>query len=319
MAFFPRDVAAPVPVPHSPVRWEETACILCGRRHWRQLVEAPDARAGAAGRWFAVVQCLECGCTFTNPRPNIESIGQFYQLDYEPHRTPRRIKARWHRFGLPGRASRRLPWRGPGRLLDVGCGNGSFLEQAHAQGWEVTGVDMVVPTEVMRRAGNRYPILLGSLPHPDLEAASFDVVTMWQSLEHVHDPLTLLHEVRRLLLPGGKLLVTVPNIDGASSRWFGAAWVGLDLPRHLTHFSPATLHRLLQRAGFHVGPVGMVRHPAWIRASAQLARQRFGGAWWHSLLRTRFGSGLAAWYAYLTFQSDCLLVTAERQPERGFL
>ena len=94
---------------------------------------------------------------------------------------------------------------------------------------------------------------------------------MWQALEHVHDPLRVLCEAHRLLVPGGKIVVAVPNMDSLPYRWFGRAWQGLDLPRHLTHFSPRTLHKMLQRAGFQVGPVRMVRHSNWLRASAALS------------------------------------------------
>lgn len=309
MAFFPHDVAAPVPVPRSSVNWEEPSCPLCGRRHWRQLVEAPDRQTGESGRWFAVVQCDECGCCFTNPRPDPETIAQFYPPHYPPHQPPRKKKYRGHwPWQLPGQASRWIPWTTPGRLLDFGCGNGSFLERMHQHGWQVVGLDRLVSDELAAQAAGRYPILSGTLPHPDLVPASFDVITMWQSLEHVHDPLALLHEARRLLMPGGGLLVTVPNIAGVSFRWFGPAWFGLDLPRHLTHFTPVTLYRMLHRAGFQVGPPQMVRHPAWVQRSARLARS----SWRRTLLRARLGARLADWYAYLTYQADCLRIVAQR-------
>jgi SAM-dependent methyltransferase len=178
----------------------------------------------------------------------------------------------------------------------------------HQEGWQVTGLDATVSADVLAQARDRYPVLSGTLPHADLTPASFHVITMWQSLEHVHDPLAVLQEARRLLMPGGGLLVTVPNIAGASFRWFGSAWFGLDLPRHLTHFTPVTLYRMMHRAGFQVGPLRMVRHPGWIRRSAALAAV----SWRNSLLRTRFGAGLAAWYAYWTYQADCLLITGRR-------
>src|SRR5262249_8349053 len=75
-------------------------------------------------------------------------------------------------------------------------------------------------------------------------------------------------EARRLLAPGGKVIVAVPNIDSLQFRWFGAAWYGLDLPRHLTHFTPDTLKAMLQRAGFGVRRMRMVRHSDWLRSSA---------------------------------------------------
>ena len=80
------------------------------------------------------------------------------------------------------------------------------------------------------------PMLLGTLPHPKLDPERFDLVTMWASLEHFHRPLETLRSVHQLLVPGGRLLVSVPNVQSASCRWFGAAWFNWSLPYHLTHF-----------------------------------------------------------------------------------
>jgi SAM-dependent methyltransferase len=87
-------------------------------------------------------------------------------------------------------------------------------------------------------------------------------------LEHVHDPLDLLVHVRRRLGPGGRLAVTVPNVDGPGARWFGPGWAGLDLPRHLTHFGPQTLRRMLDRAGFCVTALRRIPQPLWLASSA---------------------------------------------------
>src|SRR5262249_20165886 len=157
------------------------------------------------------------------------------------------------------------------RLLDFGCGGGSYLARMHGQGWDVTGLD-VTPTAVAELiAKPRLRAFAGSLPHPQLLGDTFDVITMWQSLEHVHAPLDVLREAHRLLAPSGKLIIAVPNIDSLPFRWFGQAWYGLDLPRHLTHFAPWTLRLLLHRAGFRAGKLRMVRHSSWLRSSARLA------------------------------------------------
>jgi SAM-dependent methyltransferase len=156
------------------------------------------------------------------------------------------------------------------------------------------------------------PALLGSLPHADLRPRTFDVVTMWHSLEHVHDPMTALREAYRLLAPGGRLLVAVPNIDSLAFRWFGSAWYGLDLPRHLTHFAPWTLQLMLERVGFRVGPIRMVRHSDWLRCSARLACGSPRGPHWRRWLTGKLPSRLATWYGYLTRQSDCIMVSADK-------
>src|SRR5437870_4946655 len=138
---------------------------------------------------------------------------------------------------------------------------------------------------------------------------------MWHSLEHVHSPLNVLREAHRLLARGGRLYVAVPNIDSLPFRWFGAAWYGLDLPRHLTHFTPPTLALMLQRAGFRPHPVRMRRHSEWMRCSAQRSLQMATPAraeTWRRLLARKPLSRLATWYSYLTGQADCLLVLADK-------
>jgi SAM-dependent methyltransferase len=315
MIVMPPDLDTPdttVPV----VEWEEPDCLLCGGGRWTPLLEAQDNVPGGTGLWFAVVQCLECGLCFTNPRPSAESIGQFYPSAYRPHL--RRAGRKPWRLHLPSpwRSPRRerqaLDWHGQGRLLDFGCGGGSFLQRMHQKGWQVTGLDVSSAAVGQVRDGLGLRALLGSLPHPDLRPGSFDVITMWHSLEHVHRPMTVLQEAYRLLAPGGKLLVAVPNIDSLPFRWFGPAWFGLDLPRHLTHFAPWTLHLMLENVGFVVDPVRMIRHSHWLRTSARLSTRTGNAPRWHRLLKAKPTSRLATWYSYLTSQSDCMIMTAHR-------
>jgi SAM-dependent methyltransferase len=295
------------------IDWEECDCLLCGGRQWTPLVEAPD-RFRTGGRWFLVVQCNDCGLCFTNPRPSPESIGRFYQPDYPSHRAPTKpdVPGKWRPnwFGQ-ARLRKNMPLHGQGRLLDFGCGSGSYLMRMHRQGWQVTGVDQSAQAVRCVREDLGLPALVGSLPHPQLEPGSFDVITMWQSLEHVHWPADVLQSARRLLAPGGKLVIAVPNIDSLPFRWFGQTWNGLDLPRHLTHFAPWTLRLMLHRTGFRPGAVRMVRRSGWLRSSAQLAcRQVPAAPRLYRWLRGRTTSNLASWYSFLTRQSDCMMVTA---------
>jgi 2-polyprenyl-3-methyl-5-hydroxy-6-metoxy-1,4-benzoquinol methylase len=314
MSFFPRDLAAPTSAPGLPIEWEEANCLLCGGRRWSPLVEAPDVGVSNTGLWFAVVQCQDCGLCFTNPRPSPKSMAQFYASLYRPHycasrerHGQRRFRGGWLRSTKERSA---LEWHGAGRLLDFGCGGGSFLELMNAQGWKVTGIDLSAPAVCRVRTETGLPALVGSLPHPELKPDSFDVVTMWHSLEHVHAPREVLREAHRLLAPGGKLIVATPNIDSLPFRWFGKHWHGLDLPRHLTHFTPWTLPLMLERAGFNLGPVRLLRHSHWLRYSARLGCAERRAPYWHRWLTTKPVSRLVTWYSYVTSQADCILATA---------
>jgi 2-polyprenyl-3-methyl-5-hydroxy-6-metoxy-1,4-benzoquinol methylase len=285
------------------------------------VLEAPDATpADGDGLWFAVVRCAHCGLMFTNPRPTPATIGRFYPADYRPHRRPRKMEqsraARplWsHLFGRPCNERRgTLPWHGLGRLLDFGCGGGQFLKRMADQGWQVTGLDAAVGA--VRRVQEELGLkaLAGSLPHADLSPCSFDVVTMWHSLEHVHRPLAILREAFRLLVPGGKLVVATPNIESLPFHWFGQSWFGLDLPRHLTHFTPKTLRDTLATAGFVVESVRMLRHSDWLRSSAKLAVSQRRGGTLAKVLRWKPAAKAVAWGCYALGMSDCMMAVAHR-------
>ena len=305
----------------SPVAWEDSPCPLCGRDEPAMLLEAPDpVPTGGDGLWFAVVRCEHCGTTYTNPRPTATSIGGFYPADYRPHRRPRKMReSRPARplgsflFGRPCNERRgTLPWHGQGRLLDFGCGGGGFLKRMADQGWRVTGLDAAVGAVRQIQEELGLAALVGSLPHPDLAPCSFDVVTMWHSLEHVHRPLAILREAYQLLVPGGRLVVATPNIESLPFYWFGPSWFGLDLPRHLTHFTPKSLRAMLETAGFRVEMVRMLRHSDWLRSSAKLAAAQDRGSWWAKLLRWKPAAKAVAWGCYATGMSDCMMAVAMR-------
>jgi SAM-dependent methyltransferase len=303
------------------VSWEETPCPLCGTDAGAPVLEAPDPLpADNSGLVFAVVRCPRCNLTYTNPRPDADDIGRFYPSDYRPHRRPTKMRQSraprtfWARlFGRPC-AERRgvLPWPGPGRLLDFGCGGGSFLKTMADQGWHVTGLDAAVGAVEHIRAEHGLTALVGSLPHPELSPGSFDVVTMWHSLEHVHQPLAILRAAYELLVPGGKLVVATPNIASFAYRLFGRSWFGLDLPRHLTHFTPRTLATMLQTAGFRTEPVRLIRHSDWLRSSAKLARRRADGGALARALTWKPAAKAVAWLCYAAGAADCMMCVAER-------
>jgi SAM-dependent methyltransferase len=318
MSFFPRDLVAPAATTSPVIEWEEPDCALCGSRHHVPLVEAPDVTAGGSGLWFVVVQCQKCGLCYTSPRPNIDTIGQFYPAVYGPHQSPsaRQLFKRNRWIG-----GKHTPYQEQlisesriqgGRLLDFGCGGGRFIARMAQQSWKVTGID--TSTMAIQRVRSELGLraLVGTLPHPELKPASFEAITMWHSLEHVHEPLEVLQEAHRLLVPGGRIVIAVPNIDSLPFRWFGSAWYGLDLPRHLVHFAPWTLHLMLEQAGFRGCPIRMVRHSDWMRWSAKLACQRESGLRWHRWVTKKPWSRLAACYCQLSKQSDCMVVSAER-------
>jgi SAM-dependent methyltransferase len=287
------------------IRWEEPSCPLCGDDHRMPFVEAADPTPGGDGLRFAVVRCGGCGLHFTSPRPDRATIGQFYPPTYGPFRKPR-DRDRSARY----RALEAVIGDGPGRLLDFGCGAGGLLAWAAHRGWSVTGIDVSEDAVATVRRGLGVRALHGTLPYPKLSGELFDVITMWHVMEHVHEPLAVLAEAHRLLAPGGRLVIAVPNIDSTAFRRFGSAWYGLDLPRHLTHFTPATLRSMLERAGFMQVRVWMDRHADWLRSSAQLACGRDPVPMWVRALTRKPVAKLAAWAIHVFGASDGLMAVA---------
>jgi 2-polyprenyl-3-methyl-5-hydroxy-6-metoxy-1,4-benzoquinol methylase len=136
-----------------------------------------------------------------------------------------------------------------GRMLDVGCGNGSVLKVAQELGWNAEGVDFD-PRAVDAAGRKGLTVRLGRLADQRYPATSFHFVLLSHVIEHVHDPLATLAEIHRILRPGGKLVVATPNADSWGHRHFGVNWRGLEPPRHLQIFDRKTLGAITQRAGF---------------------------------------------------------------------
>jgi len=143
-----------------------------------------------------------------------------------------------------------LDGRNPGRVLEVGCGDGARLAKLRTLGWEVQGQEIDEKAAAQARKSFELPIFLGSLDRAGFKDEEFDAVVMSHVLEHVHDPVRLLEECKRVLKPGGLLVSITPNAQGWGHSHFGACWYGLDPPRHLLLFSRSTLQQIALKCGF---------------------------------------------------------------------
>lgn len=209
---------------------------------------------------FMVVRCRACGLIRTTPRPTLDSMGYYYPDAYGPYASTRvgPIAAEsagpaWKR--LLRRAlepkTHLLPPIRPGRMLEIGCGSGSFLHRMAGQGWEVAGLEVSPePAGEARRLG--YPVHTGALETAPDPERSYDLVVSWMVLEHLHDPIPALRKVARWCTPNAWLAVSVPDAGGLEFRLFGDSWYALDVPRHLFHYTPGTLALVLRQAGWRV-------------------------------------------------------------------
>lgn len=142
-----------------------------------------------------------------------------------------------------------LPAVPDGTLLDVGCGNGSFLQRMERLGWVVEGVD---PDEWAVAAAKKrgLSVRLGNLESQGFPQGRFHAVTLCHVIEHVFDPLELLRECLRILKPGGRVVVVTPNGQSWGHERFGRSWRGLEPPRHIQIFTPVSLEKIAREAGF---------------------------------------------------------------------
>lgn len=223
-------------------------CDICGADEPTPLCSAacPDSPAGDV---FTAVKCGNCGLVYVTPRPEKEELSAFYRDDYygggaDKKAGPAALALAFFCFL---RKNRVLKYRRSGRLLDIGCGDGTFLDSIRTKDWEVFGVETSVPG--CRSCAQKGITVRRDMAFPD---GFFDVITMWQSLEHFETPTAALREAHRVLAADGTLILSVPNIASLEYLLFGTRWFHLDLPRHLYHFSPRTITRLLEKSGFTV-------------------------------------------------------------------
>jgi SAM-dependent methyltransferase len=139
---------------------------------------------------------------------------------------------------------------GPGSVLDVGCGPGVLLNQMRARGWTARGTERSPAAAQQARDVFHLDVRAQDVDELVAEGVTFDTVVLWHVAEHLHRPHETIEGIARLLRPGGILLVAVPNFGSPEARLGRAKWFHLDVPRHLVHFTPATLGAMLGAAGF---------------------------------------------------------------------
>jgi len=249
------------PSDYRSVATRQLACPCCaGQRHRTAFV------GDRYGFGLRTVVCCHCGFLFTNPRPSDAWFAGFYRRDYRRfylgHEQP--DPAVLQSDDIRGRHERNLDTIQPfipaqGRLLDVGCADGTFLDAFRRRfpSWDLQGVD---PSEAYTAfARSHYglaQIVTGGLDDwDDWQAAEFDVVTGNHVLEHLSDPNHFFRQARRLLRPGGMLFADVPDAEGQRR--------GIDNVHiaHLSHFSQRSLRNFLQKHGFQPLLVATGREP----------------------------------------------------------
>lgn len=230
------------------------SCNSCGQAH-----TAPFCPENGLG----LVQCENCRLVFVGMQPAPEELYALYGETYFQNdesgvvgysnyiRDEANIRRTAnHRFNHIERFVR------PGNMLDVGCAMGFFIDEAAKRGWQVEGLDVSHYAVEYVRQHFQHAAYQGSLTEMDLPAESYDLVTMWDVIEHVPDPKGYIQAAATLLRSGGILEMATPDVGSIPARLTGRRWIGYKLSEeHIYYFSAATLTRMLNDAGFDVAHV----------------------------------------------------------------
>lgn len=184
------------------------------------------------------------------------------------------------------------------RLLDVGCALGDLLLEAGRRGWHAEGMELS-PYAAERARARGLLVHVGSLFAVDLADGSYDVVTLYDTLEHLADPLAALDRVRRLVAPGGVVHIVTPNVEGLQSRTLGPRWYHYKPDEHLCYFGPRTLRRAVELAGLRWG--GSARTGSYVTLTYVLDRLRVYSPAFRVLARAadRVGLGSIVFYVHV--------------------
>lgn len=262
------------------------SCPVCGSTEIRNIFSVKDHTVSKES--FVIAECGSCSLRFTQDVPDATSIGPYYKSeDYISHTNSSK--------GLVNRIYQKIRKRTlvkkrkllehatgiqKGKLLDAGSGTGAFLNEMKQQGWEVTGMEP--DTDAREIAKQLYDLdLKDASEFYNLPADSFDVITLWHVLEHVHDILNYVKQLKALLKTNGTLFIAVPNYTSLDASIYKEFWAAYDVPRHLYHFSPKSMETLMEKSGLKI----VQYKPMWY------------DSFYISLLSSKYKKGKTKWIA----------------------
>jgi SAM-dependent methyltransferase len=221
------------------------SCPICGSDKPISRLQAPD-RFHLRKETYQLLECRRCSLVWLDNMPAPEDMPYHYGAEYHRAVTVSGEVNLLKRWGPTRRTV--LEMGQPGSLLDVGCSSGAFLQTLKEGPWKLYGLE-ISPHEAQRaEASSGAEVFVGTVLDAPFRSESFDVITACHFLEHAHQLKNVVRRLRDWLKPGGIIYIQVPNIEGFESHIFKSYWYGLELPRHLWHFSPASLRELFTTA-----------------------------------------------------------------------
>ncbi|MBL56083.1 MAG: methyltransferase type 12 [Flavobacteriales bacterium] len=232
-------------------------CIVCGSNDIQEKHSLKDH--SHTGDHFTVSKCKNCGFHFTQNAPDSNSIGPYYKSEnYVSHSDTQKglffkvyHAVRDYMLKKKRNLVNSVTGLKTGKLLDIGTGTGYFPNIMIQSGWKVEGVEQ--DEETRNYAASKFNFTIHDTPALyDLPKESFDAITMWHVLEHVHDLDGYLKKIYSILKDKGAFVVAVPNHTSFDQEHYKEFWAAWDIPIHLWHFNPATMSKLIERYGFKV-------------------------------------------------------------------
>lgn len=241
-----------------------STCPICDCNDLKKVSDIVDHFSSR--EVFPICYCTHCGFRFTNNFPSEDAIGKYYDSpEYISHSDSDKgvINRLYHLF------RRKMLKKKVGlvashtttpsiQLLDIGCGTGYFLQAAKEQGWFVSGIEK---DEKARESATHRSGLIVNDENSfwNTEPASFNVVTLWHVLEHLEKLNETIHKIKEIVTPDGIIVLALPNFHSYDAKFYKEWWAAYDIPRHLWHFSPDTVEKLLEKHNLHI--VKKIRMP----------------------------------------------------------
>ena len=263
-----------------------TNCPGCGAAEIKDVLSAKDYTV--SGETFPIAECNACTLRFTQHVPDAASISPYYKSEnYISHtNTSKGLINRLYQWvrkrTLRGKAKliKKVTGIDKGHLLDVGSGTGAFVNEMTQQGWQATGLE---PDDGARTVAKElYDLDLTDITRfYQLAPGSYDAITLWHVLEHVHDLQVYVQQLKNLLKENGKIFIALPNYTAKDAAIYKNYWAAYDTPRHLYHFSPRSMQVLIERNGLKL----LQHKPMWY------------DSFYISMLSSKYKNGKANFFA----------------------
>ncbi len=225
-------------------------CPICGSENISEFLKTKDYFFTKED--YSLFKCRNCEIVFTNKRPDDNDLWKYYKTEnYLSHNAesinPVAVLYRFARnINIDKKYRLVLKYINKGKILDIGCGTGELLKKFKNNGWDAIGIEPDSDAREFAKTKNKIEVFdLNELEK--FGDKKFDVISMWHVLEHVPNPNQRIDIIKKILKPGGIIIIAVPNIESKDFLHYKKFWAGLDVPRHLYHFSSKSISNLIRK------------------------------------------------------------------------